>query len=81
MRRLLALFLMAACTLSCGEADDNVACDNDEDCFANEACVSPREGQQTVCKLKAGEPCIRPSQCEYPLPCYQGFCGGYRPDR
>ncbi|MCA9558352.1 MAG: hypothetical protein H6704_25125 [Myxococcales bacterium] len=81
MRWVFAFLCAAALSLSsCGEAEDNVACDDDADCFDNEVC-SGIEGHQAVCKLRRGEACIRPSQCESPLPCYQGFCGGHRPER
>lgn len=61
--------------ISCGELEDHQACNTNEDCDNGYECDRPGVGSAGpgLCKLSAGEPCVRPAECAS-TQCTAGFC-------
>lgn len=72
----LAVALTSALIVSqtaCGEVDDNIPCNDSTDCDEGYLCRKDTGEANGVCKLRAGEPCIRPAECNTGA-CSDGFC-------
>lgn len=72
--RAIGLAALAVALISCGEVDDNTACTTAMDCDEGFICFTEEiGGTNGVCRLRKGEPCIRPRECASAV-CQFGFC-------
>ncbi len=66
----ISMALLAFSVFGCEELEEDVRCNTNEDCSNGEKCTA-----DNYCKLRVGEQCIRPQECESGK-CVNGFCSG-----